>query len=67
MYSCIHFRSLRKQSTYEFLVDDQMITNPMTIANKFNECFAHIGSTSAAPHFNNYLNNPVDSNFLSKQ
>ena len=57
-------RNLRKQSTYEFLVDDQMISNPMTIANKFNEYFAHIDSTladkiPAAPHFNNYLNNPV--------
>ena len=35
-------RNLRKQSTYEFLVDDQMISNPVTIANKFNEYFAHI-------------------------
>ena len=61
-------RNLRKQSTYEFLVDDQMISNPMTIANKFNEYFAHIGSTladkiPAAPHFNNYLNNPVETKF----
>ena len=45
-----------------------MISNPMTIANKFNEYFAHIGSTladkiSAAPHFNNYLNNPVETKF----
>ena len=61
-------RNLRKQSTYEFLVDDQMISNPVTIANKFNEYFAHIGSTladkiPAAPHFNNYLNNPVETKF----
>ena len=35
-------RNLRKQSTYAFLVDDQMISNPVTIANKFNEYFAHI-------------------------
>ena len=61
-------RNLRKQSTYEFLVDDQMISNPVTIANKFNEYFAHIGSAladkiPAAPHFNNYLNNPVETKF----
>ena len=58
-------RNLRKQSTYEFLVDDQMISNPMTIDNKFNEYFAPIGSTladkiPAAPHFKNYLNDPVE-------
>ena len=45
-----------------------MISNPMTIANKFNEYFAYIGSTlvdkiPAAPHFNNYLNNPVETKF----
>ena len=61
-------RNLRKQSTYEFLVDDQMISNPVTIANKFNEYFAHIGSTladkiPAAPHFKNYLDNPVETKF----
>ena len=61
-------RNLRKQSTYEFLVDDQMISNPVTIANKFNQYFAHIGSAladkiPAAPHFNNYLNNPVETKF----
>ena len=61
-------RNLRKQSTNEFLVDDQMLSDPLVIANKFNEYFAHIGSTLAdkippAPHFNNYLNNPVESKF----
>ena len=59
-------RNLRKQSTNEFLVDDQMLSDPLVIANKFNEYFAHIGITLAdkippAPHFNNYLNNPVES------
>ena len=44
-----------------------MISNPMTIANKCNEYFAHIGSTLAdkiyaASHFNNYLNNSVETN-----
>ena len=48
-----------------------MISDPMTIANKFNEYFAHIGSTladkiPAASHFNNYLNNPVEENFSFK-
>ena len=44
--------------------------NALYIANKFNEYFAHIGSRStltdkipAAPHFNNYLNNPVETKF----
>ena len=45
-----------------------MISNAMTIANKFNEYFTHIGSTladkiPAAPHFNNYLNIPVETKF----
>ena len=45
-----------------------MISNPVTIANKFIEYFAHIGSTladkiPAAPHFNNYLNNPLETKF----
>ena len=53
-------RNLRKQSNNEFIVDDQMISDPLVIANKFNEYFAHIGSSladkiPAAPHFNNYL------------
>ena len=46
-----------------------MISDPLVIANKFNEYFAHIGSTfadkiPAAPHFNNYANNSVESEFL---
>ena len=59
-------RNLKKQFTNEFLVDDQMLSDPLVIANKFNEYFAHIGSTFAppAPHFKNYLNNPVESKFL---
>ena len=45
-----------------------MISDPMTIANKFNEYFAHISSTlvdkiTAAPHFNNYFINPVETKF----
>ena len=45
-----------------------MISDPMTIANKCNEYFAHIGSTladkiPAAPHFNNYFNTPMESKF----
>ena len=61
-------KNLRKQSTNEFLVDDQMISGRLVIANKFNEYFAHIGSNiadkiPAAPHFINYLNNSVESKF----
>ena len=61
-------RNLRKQSTNEFLVDAQMLSDPLVIVNKFNGYFAHIGCTLAdkippAPHFNNYLNNPVESKF----
>ena len=42
-----------------------MISDQMTIAIKFDEYFAHMGSTlagkiPAAPHVNNYLNNPVE-------
>ena len=59
-------RNLKKQSTHEFLINDEMISDPIIIANKFNQYFAHIGSTLAdkipsAPHFNSYLSNPVDS------
>ena len=61
-------RNLKKQSTHEFLINDEMINDPIIIANKFNQYFAHIGSTLAdkipsAPHFNSYLSNPVDSVF----
>ena len=61
-------RNLKKQSTHEFLINDEMISDPIIIANKFNQYFAHIGSTLAdkipsAPHFNSYLSNPVDSVF----
>ena len=61
-------RNLKKQSTHEFLINDEMISDPIIIANKFNPYFAHIGSTLAdkipsAPHFNSYLSNPVDSVF----
>ena len=61
-------RNLKKQSTHEFLINDEMISDPIIIANKFNQYFAHIGSTladkvPAAPHFNSYLSNPVDSVF----
>ena len=46
-----------------------MINDLVVIANKLNDYFTHIGSTLAdkippAPHFNNYLNNPVESQFL---
>ena len=45
-----------------------MIHDPVIITNKFSNYFAHIGSTLAdkippAPHFKNYLNNPVESQF----
>ena len=45
-----------------------MISDPIIIANKFNQYFANIGSTLAdkipsATHFNSYLSNPVDSVF----
>ena len=45
-----------------------MISDPIIIANKVNQYFAHIGSTLAdkipsAPHFNSYLSNPVGSVF----
>ena len=61
-------RNLKKQSTHEFLINDEMINDPIIIANKFNQYFAHIGSTLAdkipsAPHFNSYLSTPVDSVF----
>ena len=61
-------RNLKKQSTHEFLINDEMISDPIIIAIKFNQYFAHIGSTLAdkipsAPHFNSYLSNPVDSVF----
>ena len=61
-------RNLKKLSTHEFLINDEMISDPIIIANKFNQYFAHIGSTltdkiPSAPHFNSYLGNPVDSVF----
>ena len=61
-------RNLRKQSTHEFLINDEMISDPIIIANKCNQYFAHIGSTLAdkktsSPHFNSHLSNPVDSVF----
>ena len=61
-------RNLKKQSTHEFLINDEMISDPIIIANKFNQYFAHIGSTLAdkipsTPHFNSYLSNPIDSVF----
>ena len=45
-----------------------MISDPIIIADKFNQYFAHIGSTladkiPAAPHFNSYFSNPMDSVF----
>ena len=40
-------RNLKKQSTHEFLINDEMISDPIIIANKFNQYFAHIGSTLA--------------------
>ena len=45
-----------------------MISDTLVIANKFNEYFDHIGSNLAdkilaATHFNNYLNNSVESKF----
>ena len=40
-------RNLRKQSTNEFLVDDQMSSDPLVIANKYKKYFAHFGSNLA--------------------
>ena len=46
-----------------------MISDLINIANKFNQYFAHIGSSTladkipSAPHCNSYLSNPVDSVF----
>ena len=45
-----------------------MISDPIIIADKFNQYIAHIGNTladkiPAAPRFNSYLSNPVDSVF----
>ena len=37
-------RNLKKQSTHEFLIIGKMISDPIIIANKFNQYFAHIGS-----------------------
>ena len=61
-------RNLKKQSTHEFVINDEMISDPIIIVNKFNQYFAHIGSIladkiQAAPHVNSYLSNPVDSVF----
>ena len=55
-----NIRNLKKQWTHEFLINDEMISDPIIIANKFNQYFSHIGSTladkiPAAPHFNSYL------------
>ena len=49
-----------------------MISDPLVIANKFNEYFAHIGSKladkiPAAPHFNNYLKTQWTPNFRFTQ
>ena len=30
-------RNLKKQSTHEFLINDEMISDPIIIANKFNQ------------------------------
>ena len=62
-------RNLKKQSTHEFLINAEMISDSIIIDNKFNQYFAHIGSILAdkipvAPHFNSYLSNLVDSVFL---
>ena len=42
-----------------------MLSDPFVIANKFNKHFALIADKiPPAPHYNNYLNNPVESKFL---
>ena len=51
------------------LRDDQMISDPMTIAEWFSEYFTHIAGTladkiPAAPHFNNFSKQPSGINIL---
>ena len=38
-------RNIKKQPTHEFLVDNILTTDPVIIANKFNEFFNNIGNS----------------------
>ena len=38
-------RNRKKQSTHVFLINDEMISDPIIIATKFNQYFAPIGNT----------------------
>ena len=58
-------RNVKKQPTHEFLVDNIMTTDPVIIANKFNEYFINIGNSLAdkipmAEPFHSYLNHPTN-------
>ena len=58
-------RNVKKQPTHEFLVDNRMTTDPVIIANKFNEYFINIGNSLAdkipkAEPFHSYLNHPTN-------
>ena len=57
--------NVKKQPTHEFLVDTIMTTDPVIIANKFNEYFINIGNSLAdkiptAEPFHSYLNHPTN-------
>ena len=59
---------MKKQPFHEFLVDN-MTTDPVIIANKFNEYFINISNSLAdkiptAEPFNSYLNHPTNCVFL---
>ena len=58
-------RNVKKQPTHEFLVDNIMTTDPVIIANKFNEYFINIGNSLAdkiptAEPFHSYLKYPTN-------
>ena len=58
-------RNVKKQPTHEFLVDNIMTTDPVIIANKFNEYFINIDNSLAdkipmAEPFHSYLNHSTN-------
>ena len=58
-------RNVKKQPIHEFLVDNIMTTDPVIIANKFNEYFINIGNSLAdkiptAEPFHSYLDHPTN-------
>ncbi len=61
-------RTTRNTVQNEFIVDDQRITDPETIADKFNEYFVNIGKSLSnaiqpAKDYTQYLNNEATSHF----